>query len=415
MVLFFYNIGIQLYKLAILLLYPFHKKARLWVDGRKEYFVTLQRKMYKNSKPLIWFHAASLGEFEQCRPIIEKFKEELPEYGIILTFFSPSGYEIRKNYEYADLVFYLPLDTPFNAKKFVRVVNPKLALFAKYEFWFHFINQLDNKKIPAICFSSIFRREQIFFKPQGGFFRALLKKFNRIFVQDEHSLKLLKEINIQNTTVAGDTRFDRVLQICGLKKTIPVAEEFKGNSKVMVAGSVWEEDMKVLLPIINDSGIEFKTIIAPHEISEQSIHAIEKSVKKKTIRYSQAEGKDLSSYDVLIIDNIGMLSSLYQYGYVAYVGGAFGKGLHNILEPACFGLPIFFGSEYKKFREAVELTESKLAFSVRNEKELKEKFDFIMTNEVERNKLAAGIKYYVEKNSGASQQIFNYCKNLLTR
>lgn len=395
--------------------YPFNRKARMWIDGRKDYFATLQKRMYKNNLPLIWFHAASLGEFEQCRPLIEKIKSELPEYGIILTFFSPSGYEIRKNYEHADLVFYLPLDTPFNARKFVRVVNPRLALFAKYEFWYNFLNELDKKKIPALCFSALFRKDQIFFKPYGSFFRDILKKFDRIFLQNMDSVHLLEQSNIRNTEVAGDTRFDRVKQIAGKKRTVFIAENFSRDSFVLIAGSSWPEDMKILLPLINRKDIRIKTIIAPHEISENALKDIESRLEKPFIRYSKAAEADLKDTSVLLIDNIGMLSSLYQYGSVAYIGGAFGKGLHNILEPACFGLPIFFGPNFQKFREAVELYDTGCAFPVKTSDELTKGVILLMNDEQKRLSLGKKIYSYIEKNTGATDRIFNYCKKILTK
>ena len=402
-----------MYQVLITLASPFHPKAKLWVEGRNDYFVELQRKMYKNTSPIIWFHCASLGEFEQSRPLIEEIKKQYPSYNILLTFFSPSGFEIRKNYDKATYVFYLPLDTQFNARKFIRVVNPKLVFFAKYEFWHYYISELYQKKIPVISFSAIFRRDQIFFKPYGSLYRNLLSKFNKIFVQNEESINLLKEINITNTALAGDTRFDRVKAINETKKSFPLIEKFKSSKKLLVVGSSWDKDIEVLLPIINDAHKELKIIIAPHEIDEKKISSMERRINKATLRYSDIKEETVSSYDVLIINNIGLLSSLYQYADFAFVGGAFEKGLHNILEPATFGIPIFFGPNYEKFQEAKDLIHIGSAFSVKNSEELQQTFELIYQSEERRKAIAQATQVFIDKNIGATGKIINYCKQFL--
>ncbi|MBX9852385.1 MAG: 3-deoxy-D-manno-octulosonic acid transferase [Cytophagaceae bacterium] len=413
MSLLLYNIALRIYSLLILLAWPFNTKARLWVNGRRNYFPKLQRIMYKNAAPVIWFHCASLGEFEQSRPLIEEIKRRYPAYNIFLTFFSPSGYEVRKNYSYADYVFYLPLDTPFNARKFVRIINPKIAFIAKYEFWYHYINELKKKNIPVISFSTIFRKKQIFFKSYGSLFRGTLHKITRIFVQNEKSIELLKKYNIHNTEIAGDTRFDRVYEVFKNKKEFPLIQKFKGDKKIFIVGSNWPQDLEILFDTINQLPDNLKVIIAPHEIKEKEISDIEQRIKKKSIRYSQVNEKNASVSDVLIIDNVGMLGSLYQYGDLAYVGGAFGKGLHNILEPATFGMPVFFGPKYNKFKEAKDLIKLKAAFSVQNRAEFESKFSEILNDGsriAEINKTCLG---YVQKNIGATEKIINYCKQYL--
>jgi 3-deoxy-D-manno-octulosonic-acid transferase len=408
-----YNLAIRSYNLLIHLASPFNKKANLWVNGRNNYFINLQNKLNKKTGPIIWFHSASLGEFEQTRTLIEKVKKEFPNYNIVLTFFSPSGYEIRKNYEKADFVFYLPIDTPFNARKFVRVVNPRLVLFAKYEFWYHFLFELNQKKIPVISFSAIFRPEQAFFKSYKGLFVSMLSKFKMIFVQNQVSLNLLSSIGINQAVVAGDTRFDRVKQICDNKKSFPLIEKFKGNKKLFIAGSTWSKDIAVLLDLINHSSFDLKIIIAPHEIHETEFTEMEKLIHKKTIRYSHLNESTAVTHDVLLIDNIGMLSSLYQYGEFGYIGGAFGKGLHNVLEAAIFGMPIFFGPNHQKFNEALELIELGVGISINNGPELVEKFNSLYQNEENRKAISFKSKTYVESHTGATDIIFNYCKQFL--
>lgn len=408
-----YDILLKLYQLLIISVSPFNNKARLWIQGRRGFFGQLQKRMYKNSAPIIWFHSASLGEFEQSRPLIEAMKKEYPQYNIFLTFFSPSGYEVRKNYELADYVFYLPLDTTFNAKKFIRIINPKIAFFAKYEFWYHYISELHKNKIPIISFSTIFRKDQIFFKSYGDLHRELLSKVNRFFVQNEESILLLKEINITSTEFAGDTRFDRVKEICDTHKKLPLIENFKQDQKLFIIGSSWEEDIKVLHDIINDTSRNFKTIIAPHEINDRKISSLEQKLKKSCTRYSQANIDTISKFDILIIDNIGMLTSLYQYGDIAYVGGAFGKGLHNILEPATFGMPILFGPKYEKFQEAKDLVQLKSAFSIKNNEEASKIFHYLYNDATARNTISIQTKKYIDGNIGATKKIMNYCKQFL--
>lgn len=410
----FYTLSIRLLQLFYRFAALLNSKAQLFVHGRSGLFEKLKIAFYENKNPVIWIHCASLGEFEQGRPIIEYFKKQNPTFKILLTFFSPSGYEVRKNYAQADYIFYLPWDTAHNAKQLISITNPSIAIFIKYEFWHHYTSELKKKNIPIISASSIFRPEQIFFKWYGSFFRNILKKFNHFFVQTSQSMELLRQIGITQTTVAGDTRFDRVFEVTQQAAEIEIARKFKGNEKTFVVGSLWPEDLEVLAPFIHEHKHALKFILAPHEISERFIMQIEQSLSVKTIRYSQA-AEQLESYQVLIIDNIGMLSKLYRYGEFAYVGGAFGKGLHNILEAACYGIPIFFGNKnYQKFQEAKDLIMSGGAFAVRDYTDLKKDFE-LLNNRPENFLLACEVtKSYVKENLGATAKIVSYCNKLLS-
>ena len=395
------------YRIAAL----FHPKASAFIKGRKDILKRVETSFRDNKQPLVWIHCASLGEFEQGRPLIESLKKEFPAIKIFLTFFSPSGYEVRKNYPHADLITYLPWDTRDNAEQLVALANPVLAVFVKYEYWFHYTSALKSKNIPIISISSIFRKDQLFFKSYGGFYRNILKNFTHFFVQNDVSLRLLRSIGIQQSSLAGDTRFDRVYEIVKNGEEIPIARNFKNGEKAFVVGSCWPEDFEVLTSFINENAIKF--IIAPHEISEHFIAEMEKSIHVKSIRYSQAHDKDLDDYQVLIIDNIGMLSRLYRYGEFAFIGGAFGKGLHNILEAACYGVPIFFGNKnYQKFQEAVDLINHGGAFEVKNYNDLKSKYEMLYIPE--NFLLACEVtKHYVQENLGATEKIMRYCRSLL--
>jgi len=412
-VIFIYSLSIATTRLLFSIAATFHAKARLFVDGRKGIFKKLENSLAGNAMPLVWVHCASLGEFEQGRPIMEAFRKQHPHFKILLTFFSPSGYEVRKNYAGADYIFYLPWDTASNAKRFIEITKPTLAVFIKYEFWFHYSKELSTKAIPLISASCIFRKDQIFFKSYGGFFRRILKYFNHFFVQTNQSIKLLKQVGIETVTLSGDTRFDRVHDITQNSNLIDLAKQFKDNDKVFVVGSLWPEDLEVLAPFINENKGLIKFIIAPHEINEKFLKEIETSIHVKSVRFSKT-GQHLNTYDVLIIDNVGMLSSLYRYGEFAFVGGAYGKGLHNILEAACFGVPIFFGNKnYEKFEEAKELIMRGGAFSVSDYSELKSNYE-LMISRPENYLLACEVtKSYVVENLGATEKIMSYCNKLL--
>lgn len=406
-----YNFLILFMRIGFGIASLFHSKARDFVTGRKNVFETLESLFGNNRSKVIWMHCASLGEFEQGRPLIESFRKEYPDVKILLTFFSPSGYNVRRNYDQAHAVCYLPWDTASNARKLVDIVKPSLAVFVKYEYWYHYTVTLKNNRVPILSVSSIFRPGQLFFRSYGGFYRNILRHFSHFFVQNDLSLSLLRSIGIKQCTLAGDTRFDRVYQIVHQGEELPVAKKFKNDQKTFVIGSCWPQDLDVLTPFINNHEIKF--ILAPHEISEDFIAGLEKVLRVKSIRYSKAAGTDLEDVQVLIIDNIGMLSRLYRYGEFAYVGGAFGKGLHNILEAACYGVPIFFGNRsYERFQEAVDLINLGGAFAVADYDDLKSKYESL--NAPENFLLACEVtKDYVTENLGATEKIMAYSRSLL--
>ncbi len=408
-----YSLGIYLLAGLARIVALFNPKVGAFVSGRKEIFAKLSSAFQSEHAPVAWFHCASLGEFEQARPIMEGFKTNFPRHKILLTFFSPSGYEIRKDFPGADYIYYLPWDTPKNAKLFIHISKPQIAFFVKYEFWHNYVNELHLQNIPTLSVSSIFREEQIFFKFYGSFFRSILHRFNHFFVQNKSSLQLLQSIGIDRATVAGDTRFDRVSQVIKQTREIPIANEFKSGENLFVIGSCWPEDMELLAPYINASAGKLKFIIAPHEIKDSFLKDIENSLNVKTIRYSKANG-NLATHNVLLIDNVGMLSSLYRYGEFAFVGGGFGKGLHNILEAASYGIPIFFGNKnYQKFQEAKDLIMRGGAFEVNDYADFKKKYESLI-NRPENYLLACEVtRSYVEENTGATEKIIDYCRQLL--
>lgn len=411
-----YTLSIHLLRTGFVLAALFHGKARLFVMGRKGIFSALRAGFSQRKEgKLVWVHCASLGEFEQGRPLIESLKVNSPDVKILLTFFSPSGYEVQKKYPAADYIFYLPWDTPRQARQFVEITKPDLAIFIKYEFWFHYTRCLKKSGATVISASCILRPDQIFFKPYGGLFRSLLQDFNFFFSQNTETKSLLASVGIQNCKVAGDTRFDRVMEIIRNGKEIEEARKFKNDQKLFVIGSCWPEDLEALAPFIHENSRALKFIIAPHEISESFIREIEKSLQVKSARFSQQK-RDLEDYAVLIIDNIGMLSRLYRYGEFAFVGGAFGKGLHNILEAACYGIPIFFGNRnYQKYNEANDLIMRGGAFEVSGYAELKAKYE-LMIDRPENFLLACEVtRTYVEENLGATKKIMDYCIPILAK
>lgn len=403
-----YNFSILLLRVGMQFAALFHPKARAFVTGRKKLIHRVEADFRTNTAPVVWVHCASLGEFEQGRPVIETLKTQFPGVKVLLTFFSPSGYEVRKNYAHADYIYYLPWDTGSNARKFIAAAKPVLAIFIKYEFWHHYTRALASRKITTLSVSSIFRKDQTFFKSYGGFYRRILQNFSYFFVQNDESVRLLKSIGITNCQRSGDTRFDRVYQIVKQSDEVEIAKNFKANQKVFVIGSSWPEDLDVLVPFINENKMKF--IIAPHETTEASITSVERSLQVKSIRYSQASNQNLEDYQVLIIDNIGMLSKLYRYGEFAFIGGAYGKGLHNILEAACYGVPILFGNRaYSKFQEAIDLINRGGAFEIVDYPDLKEKYE--MLNLPENFLLACEVtRQYVEENLGATEKIIGFCR-----
>lgn len=398
-----YNLGIAIFTALTHLAAPFNSKARLLVRGRKNWAQKLTDTL-NDGDHTVWVHCASLGEFEQGRPVIEEIKKVKPGIKIILSFFSSSGYEVRKDYQGADAVIYLPADTRRNALKIIKLINPDFVIFVKYEFWNNFISVLFEKKIPFYLISALFRPDQHFFKWYGSFFRKMLSKFSKIFVQDKLSLILLSGIGMDNVYLAGDTRFDRVVQIAGTAREIPQIEQFRSGEKLFLAGSSWRQDEEIISLYINKFPDRMKWVFAPHEIDKGNIDRIEKLFKTSVVRFSKFTESD-SDARVLIIDNIGMLSSAYKYAYVAAIGGGFGRGIHNILEPACWGIPVLFGPEYKKFREAVELINLNGAMTFDSLDIFSYVLDELLKDESFYLKSAKTAGDYVSKNAGATKII----------
>jgi 3-deoxy-D-manno-octulosonic-acid transferase len=411
---FIYNLTVRSYQVLLHLAAPFHPKAAKWVAGRQGLFDLIARQMSGSKSRTVWFHCASLGEFEQGRPLMEALRQQYPSYRIVLTFFSPSGYEVRKNYGGADYVFYLPADSAANARLFLDLVQPELAVFVKYEFWYHYLRELRQRGVPVISVAAIFRPNQLFFKWYGGFYRDILRHFTHIFIQNQASADLLRQVGIAQVSVTGDTRFDRVLQTAAQVKPISVVAQFSGSDPVMVIGSSWPQDMMILLPFIRQHHPKLRFIIAPHEIHEEQVEDLRQKLQGLAVRFSQSSASSLSNYRVLLIDNVGMLSSLYAYATYAYIGGAFGKGLHNILEAAVFGVPVFFGPRYHKFQEAVDLVELGCAIPVRGLEELETKFGQISTSMEEMQRISQQSKAYIAKKAGATDQIMDACRQWLS-
>ncbi len=400
-----YNLTITLYYFAILLSSLFNSKAKKWIKGRRGILRNI--KIPKDEK-IIWIHCASLGEFEQGRPLIEAIKNKHSEYKIVLTFFSPSGYEIRKNYPLADYIYYLPLDTSKNAQLFIQKIHPEKIIFVKYEFWYHYIYNAKRQNIPVYLISGIFRESQWFFKWYGKFSRKILSFFEHVFVQNEHSRALLNRHHINHVSIAGDTRYDRVLKISHSVKHIPEVEHFKQNSLTLISGSTWPKDEALLIRYLNEINPGIKCIIAPHEIIKPHINEMVHRIHKKTVLFSNITISSGHEADVLIIDNIGMLSSLYQYGDIAYIGGGFGKGIHNVLEAATFGMPVVFGPNHKKFDEAFGLIRQKAAFSITSQKEYNEVMNMLIQSADVRQKSGSMALKYVNNKSGATSVILSY-------
>lgn len=399
-----YTIAIYLYALAVRLASLTNRKARLMIKGHRKTWRTL-RDHAKERQHYVWFHAASLGEFEQGRPLMERLRREHPEKRILLTFFSPSGYEVRKDYAGADLVCYLPFDTPLNARRFVRLVQPEKAFFIKYEFWHHYIDELHRAGVPVYSVSSIFRNDQIFFRPYGRGYARMLHHFNHFFVQNEASRRLLNSLGVTQVSVTGDTRFDRVIDIRNQAKSLPLAAALTGDSRTIVAGSTWPPDEEILIPYFN-SHPELKLIIAPHEVNEERLRSIEQRLKRPALRYSQATPESSAQADCLIIDGYGLLSSLYRYATLAYVGGGFGVGIHNVPEAAVYGVPVFFGPNNQRFREARDLINEGGSFEVTSADDFQAQADRLLADERALAKSGQAAGDYIRRNSGATEAIF---------
>ncbi len=391
-----------LYSFAARLYSPFNRKAKQWVEGRKGLFDQIEQHLKGISADRIWIHCSSLGEFEQAVPVIVELKKKYSSYKIILTFFSASGYEQKKNTGLADAVFYLPLDTPGNARKFIKFVNPRLAIYVKYEFWYFYISELKRKNIPLYIISARFRNDHIYFKWYGSFFRKILLSCTHIFVQNESSLRLLKKSGINNASVSGDTRYDRVKSIAAHPKDLPLIHRFCNQRRVIVGGSTWPEDESLIAKCISKSEDQVCWIIAPHEISENHLQQLEDKLPGHPIRLSKYKGVPA---DILIIDSIGLLSSVYQFAMIAYVGGAFRSGLHNILEPAAYHIPVIFGNRISHFAEAQLMVENGTGFSVTNHNELCDCISKLLADNDRYKAIRVSQEKFIEKQSGAVEQI----------
>lgn len=402
---FLYNLIIHIASFSLKIIALFSPKIKLFVDGRKVVFSTLQQNI-RPSDQTIWFHAASLGEYEQGLPVIEKIKEEFPSHKIIISFFSPSGYEVRKNNTIADATVYLPLDTRKNAQEFLKLAHPEMAFFIKYEYWINYLSELKKQNTPTYLISGILRENQLFFKWYGGFYRKALDSFTYFFVQNENSKKLLHQLGKTNVIVSGDTRFDRVAAILEKDNSLDFISKFKNNSLTIVIGSSWPKDEILLADFINSSSLPVKFIIAPHNIKKEQIEQLKKSITRKTVLFSEKEGKNLADYDVFIIDTIGILTKIYSYADIAYVGGGFGNpGVHNLLEPATFGVPIVLGPNFSHFQEAVALVHLEGALSISNQKELNHVFEDLILNDAFRSEKGHICSTFISMNKGATNSI----------
>ena len=403
--LFLYNLVISIAGFFLKIIALFSPKIKLFVNGRKNVFSILEEKIKPTDKT-IWFHSASLGEYEQGLPVIEKIKEKYPSHKIIVTFFSPSGYEVRKNNTVADVTLYLPLDTKNNAKQFLKLAHPEIVFFIKYEFWLNYLKKLETSKTPTYLISGIFRDNQMFFKWYGGFYRKALKAFTYFFVQNQNSKEKIEAIGFHNVIVSGDTRFDRVASILERDNTLDFIQNFKNNCPIIVIGSSWPKDETLLIEYINQAPSTVKFIIAPHNIKADQISNLKSQIKKSTILYSEKDNVDLSHYNVFIIDTVGLLTKIYSYGTVAYVGGGFGNpGIHNILEPATFGIPILIGPNYSNFAEAVLLVELGGCIVISNIEELKQNFDRLLNDKNYLEEKSRICTTYIQDNKGATNSI----------
>ncbi len=406
---FFYNILVYVAGFFLRIIAKFNTKLGLFVQGRKTVFQTLTHTISPTDK-VIWFHTASLGEFEQGLPVLEALKEKYPTHKFVLTFFSPSGYEVKKDSGVANVITYLPLDTKANARKFMKLVHPELVVFVKYEFWPNYLAELKKQQIHTISISTIFRRSQVFFKFYGGWMRKSLHAFAHIFVQDETSQQLLKSINYTDVTISGDTRFDRVLEILERDNSLSFIENFINNRTTVVIGSSWQEDEAIFVPFINASPKDCKFIIAPHNIKSQEIEKLKSNIKKKTILFSEMEQQnDLSQFEVFIVDTIGILTKVYSYAAIAYVGGGMGStGLHNTLEPAVFGIPVVIGKHYTGFKEAEDLVQLGGVLSVDSRAAFEQLMHRLLTDSAFKNNTGNINSEYVHAHGNATETIIKY-------
>jgi len=402
--LFFYTLPIRLFALGISIAALFHRKARLWKNGRKQWRKNLKQHIPPNQQ-IIWFHCASLGEFEQGRPIMEAIQKEKPDVFLLITFFSPSGYEIRKNTPIAGHVCYLPLDTRKNARDFLNIVRPKMAFFVKYEFWFHYLNALQKADIPIYFISSSFRPNQYFFNRTGRWTHPYLRKVTHFFVQNQLSKTLLESIGVTRVTVSGDTRFDRTAKLAEHPQPLPLIDQFKGNNRLLVGGSTWQPEELLLHALVKENLPDLKIIIAPHDISEAHIQAIENRFAGRCLRFSRANAENIAQLDILIIDSIGLLNKIYYHAEIALIGGAFGSGLHNILEALTYGVPVFFGPKTKKFPEAQQAIAAGCGFQIADETTFVNEIKTLLASPEKLQDCSRKSRDFITSNAGATEII----------
>jgi len=405
-----YKTGIFTYRILAASLAPFSNKTKLFVQGRKRIYADIPTSWTNDQRKVAHFHTASLGEFEQARPVIEKFKAQFPKFKILLTFFSPSGYEVRKDYTEVDYVCYLPYDTKEEAQKFIKTFNPTISFFVKYEFWHYICLALKNNNTQLISFSSIFRENQRFFKGYEKGSKTTLKLFDKFFVQNELSKSLLNSIEINQVVITGDTRFDRVYELCQNPKKLTDIQQFVDELPCFVIGSSWKEDLEIIAAFLNKFTLPLKIIIAPHNITEQDLRHIEQSLTAATVRYSKL--KPNATENILILDNMGMLSSVYQFATICHIGGGFKTGLHNTLEAATYGKPLLIGPHYRKFEEVTQLVDLEVCFSITSTDQFSEKFLELYNNQKLRRNISDKLDKYIKQNLGASDEVISYCKDL---
>lgn len=411
-----YTFFIQMYGFAVSIAAHFNPKAKLWISGRKNWKNKMKQAISPDDK-VIWVHCSSLGEFEQGRPVMEKIKKEFPYHKLAVSFFSPSGYEVRKDYQGADYIFYLPLDTPRNAKQLIKILHPEVLILVKYEYWYNLLKRLQKKDIPVIVISAVIKEDNLFFRPFGSWFRKIIAGIEHFFVQDNDSKNLLESIGIEKVTVSGDTRFDRVKEIREANVRVEFIEKFKGNSKLIVAGSTWPDDEEILVKFIHEKlPDDWKLIFAPHNIKEKEIISLSEKINKKTAVYTKSDQNQIENSQILILDTIGMLTKIYAYSDVSYVGGGFTKtGVHNTLEPTVFGVPIIFGPNYENYFEAIDLLENQGAVRFIDQYDFDQKMTNLIENEDERKRRGTAAENYIQAKPNSSNLILAYLNNLIKK
>ncbi|HUH34357.1 MAG TPA: glycosyltransferase N-terminal domain-containing protein [Moheibacter sp.] len=409
-----YNLFIRLYGLGISVAAWFNPKAKLWKKGRENWQQQMKKSIDPSAK-VIWIHCSSLGEFEQGRPVIEEMRKKYPNHQIAVSFFSPSGYEVRKDYQGADYIFYLPLDTPKNAQQLIEILRPEMLVLVKYEYWYNLLKQLEKRQIPVVVISAVIKEKSLFFKSWGKWFREIMLGIDHFFVQEENSKLLLNSIGIDQVTVSGDTRFDRVKEILLANESLDFVKTFKGNSKLIVAGSTWAEDEEILLNWINNHlPKDWKVIIAPHDIVEKRVQSLAEALNKKTAVYTQSNAEEMNDAQILLVDTIGLLTKIYAYSDVSYVGGGFTKsGVHNTLEPAVYGVPILFGPNYQNFFEAMELVEQLAAVSFKDFADFDAELKWLIAQEVERKVRGKNAFNYIQSQPNATATILEYVQKFI--